>query len=603
MERPADAREVVAAAALFVELEGSALDDLADALEWQVLPGGETLFRAGDPADSLYVIATGRLRVLVESPEGGLRVVTEVGQGGHVGELALLTGEPRSATVVAVRDTELARLRRPAFDRLVDEHPRSMLALARFVAMRLQGSSTPAACSMKTVAVLPFAPDAPTERFAAELHGALAFHGRTLWIRPGELPGTLSDVAPSPERRSGGDPITRWLNEQEHEYRFVLYEASGENRDWTSRCLRQADRVLVVAHAGEARPSPWLSDMPESHSTRSGKLELVLVHPPGTMLPSGTSSWLALHPFVAHHHVRAGRRTDVERIARLLTGNAASLVLSGGGARAFAHIGVVRALEEAGIPIDRVGGVSGGAVIGAQLARGHDAASLANINRGRWRVDYTFPLIALLAGRRAAQAARGWFGDERIEDLWIPYFCVSTNLSSAQLVIHRQGGVAQALLASIAIPGVLPPVASHGELLADGGLLNNLPVDVMRSLGTGRVIAVDCSPRFDMSLRLPSGRLPGIGEILLSLARPKRSTIPPNIIRILQRAALVPSLELANRLGREVDLYLTPPVEQFDLFDFRSLDRIVDAGHRYAAQRLPEWKERLDANAEPVRLS
>jgi NTE family protein len=353
--------------------------------------------------------------------------------------------------------------------------------------------------------------------------------------------------------------------------------------------------VLVVARAGRVprqRRTLLGVHQPLAGSER-GRLELVLVHPAETALPRETAGPLAMHPFVAHYHVREGVGTDLERVVRQVAGEAVGLVLSGGGARAFAHIGVTMALEEAGIPVDRVGGVSVGSILAGQLASGHPASRLADLNRGRWRMDYTVPLLALLAGRRAAEATYAWFGDQQIEDLWLPFFCVSVSLTSSRLMVHRDGPLQQAVLASTAIPGVLPPIAWNGQLLVDGALLNNLPVDVMRSTGGGPVIAIDCSAAVDASLQPPVDGLPSRWRLLLNLFRRSGQAPAPNILRILQRSTLVPSAGLAMRLRAESDLYIAPPVSGFDFFDFRSLDRIVEHGYRYAVEQLPAWKARL----------
>ena len=407
-----------------------ALEELAKTVRWLTLPGGETLFRGGDPGESIYLVASGRLRV----SDGALE--REAARGDCVGELALLTGERRSATVVAVRDTELAELTRADFDRVAERYPAAILDLARLVAARLLGAGDNRDVPpVSTIALVPM-PSVNLNEIAIVIRDALSTIGSTLHV------SAARELVADEQAR------TRWLNAQEFEHTFVLYEADEGLTSWTRCCIRQADRVLMFARPDSPRAIPGI---PASS-------ELVLIH---RAAPVGTDRWPA-DAFACRHHVLEDSREDLERVVRHVTGHAVGLVLSGGGARAFAQIGVVRALGEAGVPIDRVGGTSIGAVLGAQIAARNDWRRLVELHRGRWRNDYTLPHLALLAGKRTRKGVEAWFGDTRIEDLWLPFFCVSTNLSSAEMVVHRQGVVRDAVRASMSVPGGASTIRSRG---------------------------------------------------------------------------------------------------------------------------------------------
>jgi NTE family protein/lysophospholipid hydrolase len=228
----------------------------------------------------------------------------------------------------------------------------------------------------------------------------------------------------------------------------------------------------------------------------------VLLHAPNTAHPSGTSRWLDPRAAadVTHHHVRTDREGDVARLARSIGGASLGLALSGGGARGFAQLGVIRALADFGLSVDVVGGASMGAVLGALHAIGHDVPTIVELmkaghRRARPFRDFTAPVVSLLRGDSLVNPLKMLFGDTQIEDLWIPFFCVSANLSRAELVVHDRGPVWRWLLASASAPGVVPPVVHHGDLLVDGGVLNNLPADILRERCRGSVIAVDVAPR------------------------------------------------------------------------------------------------------------
>jgi NTE family protein/lysophospholipid hydrolase len=598
---PPSARNALAQATLFHGFPDDLLDALAEVVDWYFIPGGEILYRRDDVGDSLFVVVSGRLRVVRDQEGPVARIIRDVGPGENVGELALITGERRSATVLAVRDTQLIRLSRAQFDALLPRHPRAVMQLARMLATWVRNSTLevpPAIPELATVAVIPLTRDAPVHDFITRLAAAFKPRGRVLHLTAERVASWLGpSAAQAAEGESGYVEGTQWLSELEREWSLVIYESSLEPSAWARRCARQADRILAIAYAQAGPRDDQLTrtffDAIAGHEAANA--ELVLLHDDETHRPRSSQAWRSLHPFVAHHHVRMASRQDFERLSRSLTGRAISLVLGGGGARAYAHIGVIRAIEEAGFPIDRLGGTSAGAFIAAQYAYGYSCDALVQLNRESWvsrlfLPDLTIPLVALFSSRRLKRIVQQSFGDVCIEDLWLPFFCVSTNLTRAEQVVHREGPLARWVRASLSMPGAAPPVLSpEGDLLVDGGLLNNVPVDVMRSLGDGPVIAVDVSPTVEFTFGASRQTAPGWRLMLRDLRRFEKKRAP-TLLRILHRTMLLPSQAQRRRTQRVADLYLTPPVDGFDLFDWKAMDRIVEAGYRHAAAHLAEWR-------------
>ena len=178
-------------------------------------------------------------------------------------------------------------------------------------------------------------------------------------------------------------------------------------------------------------------------------------------------------------------------------------MLAGGGARGFAHIGIIKALIEAGVPFDHLGGASMGAIIAAGLAHEWGVEELTERMRETFVThnpldDFTLPLIALVRGKKASSMLQRNFGDICIEELPLPFFAVSSDLTTGRIHEHRAGLLWRALRASVALPGILPPVTHHGHLLVDGGVMNSLPVDVMRTRTTGPIIACDVTGELDL---------------------------------------------------------------------------------------------------------
>ncbi|NQT88864.1 cyclic nucleotide-binding domain-containing protein, partial [bacterium] len=496
---------------IFGPLDTATLRDIESHVEWVSLRGGETLFRQDDEGDGLYILVSGRLRVVAQDPSGSPRVLNEVAPGELVGEMAFITGDARSASVHAIRDSKMAKLSHAASQQLSRTYPELMVAIARVLTRRLRKSegTLPSTRPVTTVAVAPTSPDVPLADFARRLAAALSALGPTLHLDAARfdslvgMPGAahLAQDAPRSSR------LAVWLDEQEDRHEFVVFEADRSASPWTRRCVRQADVVFLVARA-DADPAPGEIEAELLELTK-GKPHapwvLVLLHPDGSRPPSSVGRWLSARDVAGHYHVRMDSDADVERVVRSLTGRSIGLVLGGGGARGLAHIGVVRALLEARVPIDAVAGTSMGAVIAGATAMGMDCETLRSFAErvfidARPHKEYTLPMVSMIRSRRLDRAVQMFYGDACIEDLWLPYFCVSCNLTTCEMVVHRSGPLWKAVRASISLPGVFVPVIDGGQVLVDGGVLNNLPGDLMRQLCGGRVIVVDVSPEKDLAV-------------------------------------------------------------------------------------------------------
>jgi NTE family protein len=278
---------------------------------------------------------------------------------------------------------------------------------------------------------------------------------------------------------------------------------------------------------------------------------------------------------------------DYERVVRMLTGRAVGLVLSGGGARGFAHLGVVRALREHGVPIDLVGGTSMGGILAAGVASdwGHEELvqrfkrCFVDTNP---LSDYTLPLVSLVSGRKVSMLLRRELGDIDIEDLPLPFFCVSSNLTSGRIAVHQQGTLWRWLRASVSIPGVLPPVFQGGEVYVDGGAMNVLPVDVMRAKGRGPVIGVDVSNDRAFTTDVEATETPSIWSLLRGRDGRRR----PNILQILWRAGMVNSTSAKLELRSQSDLLITPALESLDLLDWQGFEHAIEIGYRDTSEVL-----------------
>lgn len=583
---------------LFSGLPPELLADFVPELQWMTLAAGEYLFRKGDPADSLYLVVSGRLRVLGEPANGAEQVLGELGRGQCVGEFGLLTDEPRAASVRPLRDTELIRVGKQVVDRLLERHPRAALGFVRSIVR--QARATNQAGEQKgarAIAIVPCGNLHDVGRLTQALIQPLSAMGKVARATGAEARAIAGETLGAGEE-SGARALLRWVNGLEAEHRYVLYECDPTLTPWTRRCVRQADRILLVGEiADDPRPTPLER---EAIAARTGALrvrvDLALIHPRDTRSPAGTQRWLAPRNVDSHHHLREGSPEDIARMVRRLSGQSVGLALSGGAAHGFAHIGVIRALRELGIPIDQVAGTSMGSVIAAGFACGWSEQEIVQGVRkvfveSRPLSDYAVPVAAFLQGKRFSEAVHSLFGETQVEDLWLGYACVSGNLTRGEAAVHESGPLWRAVLMSCSIPGLVPPVVHGGDLHVDGGVANNLPDDVLRARGQGPVIAVDIGPSVDLSIDPRYQEYPPGWKVLAHNVNPFGKVAVPTLLHILTRTAMLSSHAATERARAAASLYLRPRVEKYPFLDFHPIEEIADEGYRSCKDAIVEWKK------------
>jgi predicted acylesterase/phospholipase RssA len=596
--------DVLGSLELLSGLDSAALQDLVSESERVHFVRGDVLMKPGEQADCMYVVISGRLHIALQTPDEPERVVREVGPGESLGEMALISGEPRSATVRAARDAELLKVSKSGFDRLIHGYPEVLMRITRTVVHRLRTATPgwPVPAVVRTIGVLPAGANAPLKRFSALLVDALNDAGSVLHLDSRRFDGHLGEGAAKDDIDIWDETdstIAAWLTEQEATHRFVVYEADHENSAWTRRCIRQADRVILV---GNADSSPALS-APESvlfevfSETVATQLELVLLHEKPGQLPAGTRRWLERRSAARLHHMHMEMRAHFERLVRFLTGRAVGLVLGGGGARGAAHIGAIQALLEAGIPIDMIGGTSAGGMVSALYAMGYGCEAMRDAYRqqlveSRMFQKYTLPIVSLIAGSPPDVAAQEVYAETQIEDLLINFFCVSCNLSTGGTIVHQRGSLWRAVRATTSLPGILVPVVEGQHLLIDGGVVDNLPATIMKELNSGPLIVVNVSPDSDVMLDEDLEGFPSPAEILWSWVNPfKRASRVPTIMTIMVRVAVVNSLFRKEVAMQQADFLVDVPVHAYGLLDFEALDEMVDVGYRHAREKIGSWAE------------
>lgn len=593
--------ELLLSTDLFKDVTPAILSDLASELELVSLVGGEILMRQGEPNKGMYIIITGRLQAVATSPDGQERVVNEVGRGESVGEMGLISGRESSVALRAVRDTQLVRLSKAGFERLIHKAPEVLLQISRVVVDRLR-KNTPGyqtRSTLKTIAVIPAGKNAPMAAFVERLVEVLSDLGSVLLLNRQNIEHTLPEKTKSDDMDLWGESnsrMTGWLNEQESKYRFIVYQSDLEPSAWSQRCLRQADRILLVAQASSSPELNEVEAMLYDDNSVVAQTELVLLQQEINQLLTGTHNWLAERSVLRHHHIHLPTRAHVERVVRFLTGRAVGLVLGGGGARGAAHIGVVRALLEAGVPIDIIGGTSAGALVAAEHAMGCESDEMHEINLKFAHMSplkkYTFPIVAFVGEPALSELSEAMFGQRQIEDLWVKNFSVSCNISTGQPFVHEHGPLGKAMRATTSVPGMATPVVEGQHLLVDGGLLDNLPLDIMKERCDGPIIAVNVSPDKDLVLEQELSKIPSGWKILWSWINPfKKSIKVPTIAAIMGRVATMNHVHKIQNVENTADFYLKLPLGQFGMMDFTAMEQLAEMGYHYTRDQIKKWKE------------
>uniref|UniRef100_A0A672QX14 lysophospholipase n=1 Tax=Sinocyclocheilus grahami TaxID=75366 RepID=A0A672QX14_SINGR len=612
------------------------------ALDWMAVEAGRAVYRQGDKSDSTFIVLSGRLRSVIMKEDGKKELTGEYGRGDLIGVVEALTHQNRATTVHAVRDSELAKLPEGALSSIKRKFPQVVTRLIHLLGQKIlqqvngpltglslhtPGSKWDAgnpASNLSTVTVLPVSEEVPLTAFTLELHlSNLCLPGPTLLLTSDIIKQRLGSAALDSVHEYR---LSSWLGQQEDIHRIVLYQTDVSLTPWTQRCIRQADCIIIVG-LGEQDPAVGeLERMLEGSAVRAQK-QLVLLHREDGPPPKGTAEWLNMRSWISRHlHLSCPRRvfskrslpklremyqrlfqkpadrhSDFSRLARVLTGNAIALVLGGGGARGCSQVGVIRALSEAGIPIDLVGGTSIGSMMGALYAEDRRYSRM-KIRAREWAMemtsvfkkmlDLTYPVTSMFSGASFNSSINAVFKDKQIEDLWIPYFNITTDITASTMRVHTDGSLWRYVRSSMSLSGYLPPLCDpkDGHLLMDGGYINNLPADVARSMGAKVVIAIDVGSQDETNLTNYGDALSGWWLLWKRLNPLAEKVKVLNMTEIQARLAYVCSVrQLESVKNSDYCEYLRPPIDRYRTLEFGKFDEISEVGYQHGKTVFDVW--------------
>jgi predicted acylesterase/phospholipase RssA/CRP-like cAMP-binding protein len=587
----------------FQELPEYAIIELANKFKAYYVQSGEIIIRQGDFGDGFYIVQSGRLLVIKSDKHSADQLIGEANRGDIVGEFALFTAYPRTATVVAIRDSVLWKLSKTHFDEFIQKNSVHIMPMVRSVILKVLAPRVLKNQVIRAIAITSAGRLPIGNEFSLLLTEQLSRHAPTVLINYATIKQQFK------EHNSGNaleiqltDPrITQWLNEQEHIFPYVIYETDETNTEWTRLCLRQADKILLIGDA--AVDSPQLGSIEQYlfstlENTGRAAIELVLLQNQHTILPSRTIDWLGQRSITKIHHVRKSSEQDMQRLVRQVTGRGVALVLGGGGARALAHIGVYKALCELNIPVDYVAGTSMGSIVAAAIAMDLSLEQLIEyvterVVKNKKMHDYTLPIVSLLSGAGWLEVLAKLFGENvYIEDLWRGFFCVSSNFTRRKMEVLSKGLLYKAVRASASLPGVVPPISNeNNELLIDGGIYNNLPVDLMNNLESpGSVIAVRVSPFTDVLAEIPDGVVSGIGHYWSYLRgdKQKRYAQIPSLAEIVAGAITLRNDESEQEQFLRATHGLNINLSGFGILDFSKFPELLEVGYQEAMRLFQE---------------
>ncbi len=590
---------------MFGDINTETMDALLDSTVIRHYTSGEVLIEEGDEADGLHIVVSGRLQVETLNSENNTVVLAEVRAPETVGELALMSDSVRTATVYAIRESTVAFLKKDMFDELIAKRPDMLMPLSKLVVQRHVEKSRRVHAKAKdqTIAIIPLDHKLPLRRFLHQLKREMRCFGNpllldarafdTLYGKKGVAQTNFADVFNS--------AIAEWLDDKENSYQEILYLADPVMSSWTKRCINRADRIILLADADKENTSK-LRDIEHelramlSNARYHRKVDLVLLHAKDTKQPSHTARWLRKRELNAYHHIRIDDVDHMARLARRICGCARGIVFSGGGARGYAHLGVQKLIEEHEINIDYIGGSSMGGLLGASMAMGQNTENINSLSavfaNKKALFDYTLPLASLLKSAKLTRFCHEVYGESRIEDLWIPFFCVSSNLADGKEVVHDRGPLWRVVRSTISLPGIFSPVPTpSGQLLIDGAVLNTFPVDIMHEQlgGRGSIIGVNVSQIIEIRAYYNYGTSLSGWQVLLSRLNPFAKKIRiPRLVETLLRSTDIKSIIRLNETKAMLDVLIEPNVSEIPLMEFKSYKRISEIGYEAAEKVFKE---------------
>jgi predicted acylesterase/phospholipase RssA len=600
--------QLVKACKLFSSLDDATLGRLSKKFAKVTVRRNKMLFRQGDISDGLYLLVSGKIVILVKTLHKQEKLVGEVRPGETLGEIGAISHEPRSGSAKALESCVLLKLSREVFTKICSEHPPVLMQTIDLLGQRSRNLTDLFAAkepAKKHIVFLSANKKCGRETLITNLQEHIKGYSNVI---------LLYDDPELYEKFPTAKVLADYIDENEKNNEKILYVLGLKNSPLSKIAFDKVDMLYVVANGAN---KPYFNSFTNQriHNkelTYKAKPELILLHESGQIKPSHSHSWLKLAKFAMHHQIRVNEVKDWERLIRFVRGRAIGVVLSGGGVRGWAHVGALKAIKELDIPVDAIGGTSGGAIVAGYFAL-HETwedsrkqlQMLSQITGNAVSITkITWPAVSIFSSKEYTQALKKMFSPFRIENLWLPFFCVTCNLSKSDQVMHKQGLLWKKIRGSTAVPGVYPPLVINGQLHLDGGIVNNLPTDLMRRLSSsiGTVIAIELihnvteEKHYNFPPILPLSTM-----ILNKLHLAHKEYRFPHFVDMFLRSLLVGSAVKQNENAKSADVLISPDLSGYSLLSIstKQAEELIKKGYDAAIKSLQRWQQGKSKEVDP----
>ena len=595
------------------EVDNNILKELMNSGEWINLKDNTKLFEFGEQSDSIFFLIRGFLKAFIPN-KSELQEVGEIKEGEVIGEMGLLSDEPRSASIYSTRESLLFKITKDKFDNLMLKNPSVLFALSKQIILRFKKNQNLKNENENTIFLNLLHTSKNLDNsivnsnFGKSMEKALNKYEKAYYLNKTIVEEVLSIKNINKTLESDGKSfiLDDFINKISKDYKYIILDSEINNTPWTTWCTTLSDKYLFLLNPSLGIDNDEIINLMNNiQSDTPNHLmvdrQLIICHDNKNIFPSGTIEHLnALDPVSIHYHINIKQENDFLRLARMITNKSVGLAFGGGGARALAHIGVYKAILEKNIPIDVVCGTSAGSMMAAIIASGYSVDEVEEI----WEKfskdikitlsDYNLPHSSVWNGENLYNSYFKIFENRRIEDLWLPMFGCAANITSAELEVIDRGKIWRAVRASSSLPGALSPVIENNSLFVDGGLMNNLPGNILKEKYNSKIISINVSPEVELEPKFE--KFPNQNNLFLKkLFLNKRYRAEyghlniPTLGEIMIRSIMTGSANKTKEVAEMSEIFFDVPTNGYSMTDFIGAKSLIKKGYDYARERLNNY--------------